>query len=361
MTSRSDRSIVRARLAAQGISVPSSATPADIVRRAMAMQGQDLASVTWSIGLRNPALSVRDVEHAFLEGSIVRSWPMRGTLHVVAPEDLRWMLGLTRDRLVRGSLARRAALGLREADLETARGAARDALTGGTALSRKDIYRCFDAAGVSTEGQRGYHTLWYLAQTGTLCIGPPSGREQTFALLDEWVTSNRDLEGDEALGELAVRYFRGHGPASIRDFAWWSSLTLTDARRGLARARDELDSRDRDGELLYFAHGQVGDGPRDGIRLLPGFDEYILGYQSRTPQLSTSDAGEIVPGGNGVFRGTIVEDGIVVGTWKRAASRGSAVVESRTFSAPSSRLRDGIARETARYASFFDRTRNSVP
>ncbi len=300
--------MVRGRLAAQMISTDSRESPASIVRWMTAMQAQDVASVTWSIGLRNPVLTRSDVDDAFLNGSIVRSWPMRGTLHAVAPEE---------------------------------------------------VYHVFEKAGVDTTGQRGYHTLWYLAQTSTLCLGPPSGSRATFALLDEWVPTSRTLERDEALGEFVFRYFRSHGPASIRDFARWSSTTLTEARLGLSVVQDQLDSVDRDGDILYFAAGISLELPRDRIRLLPGFDEYLLGYQDRSPQLSPDRASDIVPGGNGVFRGTIVDDGIVVGSWKRASPRkGQLQLKVQPFSTASARLNGGIAREECAYAAFFDGTRN---
>lgn len=353
MTAVADRALVRARLAAQEISTTSEWSPAAIVRWMTAMQAQDVPSATWSIGVRNPNLSLADVNRAFIEGSIVRSWPMRGTLHVVAPEDLRWILALTSERLIRGSLARRTALGLGEADLEHARTAAHEALTGGRSLPRNEMYRVFDHAGVATAGQRGYHILWFLSQTGTVIFGPPSGTTQTFALLDEWAPAQRELERDEALGEFVFRYFRSHGPASIRDFAWWSSTTLTEARTGLALARHQLDTVDRDGEPLYFAAGTSPDLPRDGVRLLPGFDEYLLGYRDRTPQLPASRADDIVPGGNGVFRGTVVEDGTVVGSWKRGPSRTGTALDIRMFSSTNSRIDRGISRAERDYSAFL--------
>ncbi len=352
MTAAADRALVRARMAAQEISTTSEWSPAAIVRWMTAMQAQDVASATWSIGLRNPKLSLADINRAFVDGSIVRSWPMRGTLHLVAPEDLRWILALTRERLIRGSLARRLALGLGEADLERARTAAHAALSGGRSRPRNAMYRVFDDAGVATTGQRGYHILWFLSQTGTLIFGPPSGTTQTFALLDEWAPVQRQLERDEAIGEFVLRYFRSHGPASIRDFAWWSSMTLTEARTGLALARHQLDSVDRDGEPLYFAADTALDFPRDGVRLLPGFDEYLLGYRDRTPQLPASRADDIVPGGNGVFRGTVVDDGTVVGSWKRTPSRTGVALDIRMFSSANSRIDRGISQAERSYSEF---------
>ncbi|GAA3742193.1 winged helix DNA-binding domain-containing protein [Leifsonia bigeumensis] len=348
-----DRRIVRMRLAAQRISASDLATPASVVRWMTAMQAQDFAGATWSIGLRLPGSTVADVDAAILDRSIVRSWPMRGTLHFVAAEDLRWMLSLTSERLVKGALARRAALGLDERLLEGARDASIAALEGGRILARDAMYEVFAGAGVSPDGQRGYHVLWYLSQTGTLCFGPPEGRQQTFVLAEEWIRNSRMLEREEALGEFVGRYFRSHGPASIRDFAWWSSTTLGDARVGLAVARDSLSSIERDGEPLYFAAGADPEPKRDGIRILPGFDEYLLGYQDRTPQLSAEHAERIVPGGNGMFQSTIVNDGLVVGTWRRTERARGVVVAAQPFSPLNATANKGFARESTAYARFL--------
>jgi hypothetical protein len=354
-----DRLIVRRRLAAQRIRSSGLSHPAEVVRWMTALQGQDLASATWSIGLRSPGTTQADVEAAFREGSIVRSWPLRGTLHVVLPEDLRWMLSLTTERLVRGSLARRTALDLDERQLETARDAAIGALRGGRALTRDGIYRVVEAAGVATSGQRGYHVLWFLSQTGTLCLGPQEGKQQAFVLLDEWAPAGRSLEREEALGEFVLRYLRSHGPASIRDFAWWSSTTLADARRGLALVRGSLSSIERDGEELFFVDD--GEPERDGVRLLPGFDEYVLGYQDRSPQLARIHADRVVPGGNGVFRSTVVDDGGIVGTWRRALSAKGVSLDSQSFSRFSGRVNDGIARRGTEFARFLQRPLVAAP
>ena len=169
-------------------------------------------------------------------GAIVRSWPLRGTLHLVAAEDLGWLLALTAPRMLATAATRRAALGLTESDVEHARGIATDVLSGRRVLSRRALLAALEASGVDTAGQRGYHLLGSLAQTGTLVLGPTEGAQQTFALLDECVMHPRRLERDEALGELALRYFRSHGPATARDLARWSGLTLADVRRGCRSA-----------------------------------------------------------------------------------------------------------------------------
>lgn len=348
-----DRRIVRLRLSAQRITSNEFTSAAEVVRWMTAMQAQDLPGALWSVGLRLPGSTEADVNAALRDGTIVRSWPMRGTLHLVAPEDLRWMLSLTTERLVRLAAARRAALELDERRLERARDAVIEALSGGRALRRDAMYEVFDRAGIRPDGQRGYHVLWHLAQTGTLCFGPPDGKQQTFALFDEWITRSRDLPREEALGEFVLRYFRSHGPATIRDFAWWSSLTLADARIGLAIARGDLSTIERNGDELYLADGADPEPGRDGIRMLPGFDEYLLGYQDRTPQLAPEHADVVVPGKNGLFFPTIVRDGEVVGTWKRTRRTKGVEILELPFAGAGAAARSGSAPSRAAYARFL--------
>jgi hypothetical protein len=343
--------LVRLRLASQRLSGARFDTPVEVVRWMTAMQAQDFAGAKWAVGLRTDSATDRDVEDALTRGEIVRSWPMRGTLHFVAAEDLGWMLAATSERLINGAAARRAALGLTMELLETARGAAIQALSGSRALTREQMHAVFETVGISPEGQRGYHVLWHLSQTGTLCFGPPKRTQQTFVLLDEWVPAPRRLDPDEAIAEWCLRYFRSHGPATIRDFAWWSSLTLTAARRALESVRDALDVLHVDGTEYFHAPG-LEAAPGE-VRALPGFDEYLLGYQDRAPQLAPEHAHTVTPGKNGVFKPTIVRDGFVVGTWKRSGTARQVRLQVQPFAKLSQRTRTGFVREAVRYGSFL--------
>ncbi|MCJ7711625.1 MAG: winged helix DNA-binding domain-containing protein, partial [Chloroflexi bacterium] len=225
------RRLVTMRLAAQGIAGTRRRTPGDVVHSMLAMQGQDFPGARWSIGLRG-RVTDDEVGAAFDAGAIVRSWPMRGTLHVVAAEDVGWMLQLMAPRVVAATATRRSQLGITAEDLERARDAAVSALEGNRALTREALLSALAATGIVVDAQRGYHFLGYLAQTGVIVLGPVAGRQQAFALLETWVRAPRRLERDEALGELARRYFRSHGPAAERDLARWSGLPLGDVRRG---------------------------------------------------------------------------------------------------------------------------------
>jgi hypothetical protein len=228
-----------------------------------------------------------------------------------------------------------------------------EALQGGNRLTRPEVMALLDGAGIPTAGQRGYHLVWYAAQTGLICFGPIEGKQQTFVLLDEWVPQSRQLAGDAALIELATRYFTSHGPATVNDFAWWGGLTLTDARRGLAGARGALVSEVIDGREFWSAdetHDRTTATPPSPLRLLPGFDEFLLGYKDRSDVLAPADAPFIVPGGNGIFKPTVVADGRVVGTWRKRATARTVHIEVTPFQ-PLGGLDEPLRHEAERVAA----------
>jgi hypothetical protein len=324
------------RLAAQRIAGVRPATPTEVVRRLTAVQGQDFPGAVTSVALRTADRRRKDVMAALDDGEIVRSWPMRGTLHLIAADDLHWMLEVLGPRALAGLAGRRQNLGLTEADAERARELVVGALEGGRSLRRVDLLAAIDVGGVPTTGQRGYHLLWFLAQTGTLCLGPTDEGEQMFVLLDEWVASPRRLDREEALGELALRYFSGHGPATVTDLVRWAGLTVRDVRTGLAVVRAELATLEVDGVeyLLDPATPERLAAHREearGLFLLPGFDEFVLGYGDRGAVLEPEFADRIVPGRNGVFRPTVVDDGRIVGTWQWTGRGANRVVTATPF------------------------------
>lgn len=347
------RELARLRLAAQRIAGPGMATVAEAAGWLTAMQAQDQYGILTSVALRTAAGTRDGVLAAFDTGEIVKSWPMRGTLHVVPAGDLPWMLRVTAPRVVRTAATRHAALGLDAAMLDRARELTVSALSGGRRLRRDDLFAAWNAGGVATDGQRAYHTLWHLAQTGTVCFGPTCGGDQLLVLVDEWIGSPRRPDRDEALGELASRYFRGHGPATVADFTRWTGLVAADVRTALAIAGPGLARLELDGTeyLMDERTPDLLDACRPdarGVFLLPGFDEYVIGYGDRGAMLPAEFAQRIVPGGNGVFRPTVVADGQVVGTW-RAAGRGAArTVEATPFTSFTDRVARAIPRVYAR-------------
>ncbi len=338
------------RLAAQRLVGPGHRTVAEAVGWMTALQAQDFPGACTSVALRTAGGDVTAVHAALDAGDVVRSWPMRGTLHLVPAVDLGWMLALGPPRIATTVARRHQQLGLADADVDQARRVAVAALEGGGRLLRRELMARWDHEGLSTEGQRGYHLLGHLATTGTLVLGPMQEGEQAFVLLDEWVPAPRRLEREEALGEWVLRYFRSHGPATVKDFCWWTRLRVADATVGLAVARPQLAAVEVDGvehlmdpatpDLLAQHLRQARD-----VLLLPGFDEYLLGYTDRSPVLAPEYAQLICPGGNGVFRPTVVARGQVVGTWRRTGRE--RTVEASPFTSFTTRTDAAIRRRAA--------------
>ncbi len=310
------------RLASQRISGNKLAQPEDVVRWMGACQAQDYHQALWAIGVRTDGLTISDVLRAIESGKILRTWPMRGTMHFVAAEDTKWMLQLSAARIIAADKRRLDQLGLDQATIEQCKDLFYEALQGGKRLPRPDMMQLLERKGIATAGGRGYHILWHSAQSGLICVGPMEGKQQTFALLDEWAPGARELSREEALAELAGRYFASRGPATLQDFGWWAGLTAADTRVALESVKPELVARVEGGKEYWLSNQAVpvADDSAQAV-LLAGFDEYLLGYKDRSAVLAAEHAPKIIPGSNGVFQPTIVWDGQVVGTWKRVIKR----------------------------------------
>lgn len=306
------------RLASQRIGAPGCDSAAAVVAHMGALQAQDHGNALWAIGLRVPGALAGDVRAAIDSHAVVRTWMLRGTLHFVAGADLRWMLALVGPRAIAAQAGRHRQLELDEAVFASCRKLLAKALCGVT-LTRGALFELLEAKGIATAGQRGIHILWRLAQDGLICFAAHEGKQPAFALLDEWLPdAGPAYPRDEALAILAQRYFTSHGPATVADFAWWAGLTLADARRGVAAAAG-LEQAGIGGKAYWMAHGAlVRPHVAGGVYLLPGFDEYLLGYKDRADVLAAQYADRIVPGGNGVFKPMIVVNGQIVGTWQRS-------------------------------------------
>jgi Winged helix DNA-binding domain len=324
-----------------------------------AMQAQDLASALWSLGLRLPGSTESDMLAALEQGHILRTWPMRGTIHLVPAEDAHWMLDLMGGRMLATSHRRRENLGLTQEDTDRATASLSDALSGGRRLTRSQALTTINEAGVTTEGQRGYHLLWYAALTGVTCIGPQVDGEQTFALLDEWVANPRRLDAREAAAELAFRFYRSHGPAPVTDFAGWTGLGLGVTRTALSDNDGRLTSVLVDGEEMWLTTELAADAealrPQRRVLALPGFDEFILGFKDRRLHIPEGRFDDIVPGGNGMFRATVVRGGVVRATWGRTLTATSVKVAVDPFEPMTGASRTGLDRVFVAYAAYLGR------
>ncbi len=336
--------IAAKRLQSQRIAGPKFDTPEEVVRWMGAIQAQDYGQAVWAVAVRMKRPSLVAVEKAIADRTILATWPMRGTIHFVPSEDAKWMVEtLAYKKAMRPSWHQKL-LGIDTVILEKVHKLVEDALKGGKRLSRPQLMELFENNNFPTKEQRGYLYLSHLAEKGLICQGPLEGKQQTFVLLDEWPPNAKKLERADAIAELARRYFTSHGPATLQDFANWTGLGITEARQGLEVAKDVLSAEQYD-EKDYWLSKEVAAHlkPPKGLHLLPGFDEFILGYKDRSAVLHADHARLIVPGNNGVFKPVIVLDGQVVGIWRRTIKKTSVEVAFGIFPAhtiPSEALED---------------------
>jgi hypothetical protein len=325
----------------------------DVVRWMGLVQAQDYLGALWAVGLRMPGATEAGVEQAIADREIVRTWPARGTLHFVSAADVRWMLDLLAPRVIARTQARYRQLGLDDAVFAHSRRVVIETLRGGQRLSRTAMYRVLESAQISPEGQRGIHILSRLAQEGLICLGPRDGKQPTFTLLEEWIPAATTRPRDEALAELARRYFTSHGPATLRDFVWWSGLTASDARFGLELARPHLVPEVID-EQTYWLLASLPPGAQvsQTVHLLPAFDEYLVGYRDRRAVLNPV-YGKQTNAGGGMLSPTILVNGQVTGTWSRSLKRGSVALTPNWFAEPNGAEEQALAAAASRYGAFL--------
>ncbi len=333
----------RLRLRTQGLvrpgDEPGPASPVEVVRRMVALQGQGLPAVLRAIAIRSrPGTTVDDVRAGFDAGELVRGWTQRGTLFATTPGDLAALVSLTGERVIHMSRRVHDAEGLDDAVVARAETVTREALAAsGTGISRAAMIDLWRGAGVPVEGQRGYHLIVALALRRVLHWGPFAGAQQlmvaTPAPGQGTVPSE---EPDAALRRIARSYFASRGPATADDLAWWLGLPKVPVRAAVAALREEEPDNivdvTVDGKVMLVGQGAGGHGPDDspvpdrvpglaepgGVVLVPGFDEIVLGYQNRDLVADAEAMRTVVPFTNGIFRPAVLLDGRLIGTWRRA-------------------------------------------
>jgi hypothetical protein len=350
--SRAD--VVAQRVVNQQLVRPRFATVPELVRWMGAIQAQDYRGGLWAAGARLADGDVAAVEKAIAARKIVRTWPMRGTLHFVPAGDARWMLRLLSARIVTGAAFRYRQLELDDAVFARSARLLEKALEGGRSLSRPEVYAVLERGGVSPAGQRGIHVIGHLSQQGLLCHGPRGERQPTFVLLEEWIRKSSTPTRDEALATLATRYFSSHGPATLSDFTWWSGLRVKEAREAVDSAGAKLAKQTLSGATFWSGAG--ASAPR-GIRrraavLLPPWDEYIVGYRDRAAavgHLSNHATERLKTVGSSL----VVIDGIVRGAWKITDRTRAARLVTDYWTRVTAAERRAVEEAARRYGRFF--------
>jgi winged helix DNA-binding protein len=345
--------IAERRLRNQQIATPGLRRPADVVTWFGAMQAQEYEPAKWALGLRMPdGTANTDVQRAIDDGRILRTHVMRPTWHFVTPADIRWLLELTAPRIHRILSYYNRALGLNARTLTRGTAVIERALAAGSHLTRAELSDCLQRARVPVAAERLARVVMHAELEGVICSGRQRERQFTYALLDERAPKARRMSRDEALATLGERFFRSHGPATIRDFAWWSGLTTADGKRAteMIRARREMI----DG-LTYWT---IGSSPRatarqQQVHLLPIYDEYLVAYRDRQavphgPSKIASSSTDSV-----TFQHAFVIAGHVAGTWRLTRSAKGIVIRAEALRRLNSAERSALTAAVQRFERFL--------
>jgi hypothetical protein len=300
------------------------AAPEAVLGHLGCAQAQDYAHGLWAVGVRQPGSTAATVEQALAGRRLVRTWLLRGTLHLAAAADVRWLLELVAPRLIARSATVYRQRELDAATISRSLQVFGQTLAGQPPQPRRVLAVALQQAGIRTDEQRLYSLLHRAVLERLICPATRAGAEPTYALLDDWLPPAPPLAAPDAVAELARRYFRSHGPATLADFAWWAGLPLGVARQGLEAAQPGLLAETIAGQTYWLPPPPAAWPPVLDAYLLPAFDEYLLAYQNREWVLDAAQAPRVLTV-NGIFRPIIVVDGRVAGTWQRPARPGGPV------------------------------------
>ena len=348
--------IAHRRLYNQFLSQQSFARPGELVQWLGAVQAQDYGAAKWALGLRLHGTTDAMIEQAFAGGEILRTHVMRPTWHFVTPTDIRWMLMLTAPRVLAASAYYFRLSELDDALFAKTNVALAQALQGGKQLTRSELASALEQAGIVVgDLLRLTYIIMRAELDAIICSGARRGKQFTYALLDERVPQSRVLDRDEALAGFALRYFTGHGPATLQDFVWWSGLTVADAKAALEMVSTQL-IREVIDEQNYWSSGSVmpASNQSQTAYLLPNFDEYTVGYADRSAIIDEADVSKFDMRGS-VLNNTIVLDGRVIGTWKRAMKKDSVIITPTLFTPLNETATRALVEAANRYGVFLSK------
>jgi hypothetical protein len=335
--------LLAARLAAQRLSDPPTASALETTRHLLAVQAQDPRAARLAIRARSRGGHSSDVDHALsVERSLIITWVNRGTLHLVAAEDEPWLHALTTPQLRTASDRRLSQEGVSQSDADRGLAAITKALGNHGPMTRSQIRVVLEQTGVPTAGQALIHVLLRATLDGLILRGPMIGSEHAFALASDWLGERPKIDRDAALGELTRRYLTAHGPANEHDLAKWAQLPLRDTRAGFKAIADQLHQRP--GGLLDLKRKPPPPLPR--ARLLGPFDPLLLGWRSR--ELVLGEAKEIITN-NGIIKAIALINGRADGTWTLRDGR----VQLSLWKPATSATRDTLHAETIAIETYL--------
>lgn len=335
------------RLAGQAYPSPEAA-----VAGLLAVQAENLAQASWAVAARCSGVTETAFRRLLDDGATLRTHVLRPTWHFVRPDDIRWLVELTAPRVRRTYDQLQRTLGLDGAALEVSRGVIVEALTGGLHLRREALGERLRDAGLPAEGQRLGVMLADAELAALICSGRADDGAETYALLEERAAGARRLDRTEALAEIVLRYFTGHGPATERDLAYWATLTLTDVRTGLREVAGRLEHVEHGGKTYWYGEPPPGgsDPLEPRAHLLQVLDEYHNGYQDSRYVL---DVAGIVPRGRGASVGMVLVDGQMVGGMRRTLGGGAVTFDLDLFRDLAVDELEALEAAAGRYGKFL--------
>lgn len=300
--------VVRTRLVSQQLRSPVAASVEDALKNLLAVQAQEYPYARWSLAQRTADATANDVDQAMAGGSVLRTHILRPTWHFVHSTDLPWLRALSAPRLHKANAITYSRTGIDAGTAARSTDVLAAALEGGRQLTRDQLAAELKRAGFAARGLALAYLIMHAEINGVIVSGAPvrsaSGAlRQTYAVFSERVgpASADPLSREESLAALARRYFRSRGPATVRDCADWSGMTMADVRLGLALALEDdpaaLQRAEIGGATFYFnaesshpfspdssagpdSSTDVGAGSAGRIDLIQCYDEYVMGYSA---------------------------------------------------------------------------------
>ncbi len=329
-------------------------SPAELVSWFGAVQAQDFPSAKWVIGQRLQNATDAAIEEAFNEGKILRTHVMRPTWHFVHPDDIRWMLGLTAPQVKRLMTYYNRILNLDEALFKKTQAIFIKALEGKKQLTRTALAESLAHHGLPIKGQALGHIVMWAELDGVICSGSRIGKQLTYMLLEERVPKTKELSRDESLALLTKKYFQSHGPATMKDFAWWSGLTSADVKRGIELNTLTLHS-DQVEEKKYYFFPVLPKPTKGDLYLLPNYDEYTIAFKERELFFDPEKSKKLPPVGRAVaFSHTMVKDGRIIGMYRREVAKNTIVITPKFFNTPTKEETEGLEKAGEKYEKFLD-------
>jgi hypothetical protein len=341
------------RLTSQKVEKSEFTSPQEIVSWMGAMQAQDYLMAKWAVGIRLLNSTDDTIVNAFNKGEIIRTHLMRPTWHFVSANDVYWMLELTAPQIKPLTKTRDKQLELTEEIFAKSNKVIERALANGVSLTREELTEEFHKVKIKTDNNRLSHLLLRAELDGLVCSGPIKGNKHTHSLLCNRVPNKKMLTRDEALAELAMRYFTSHYPATLRDFVWWSGLSVSDARKALDYVKSNFISETIGTETYWFTNSSSNThSDKATVHLLPAFDEFLISYKDRSASLSFIHNKKTIFD-NGIFRPVIVVNDQVIGLWKRTTNKAKVIVDVYCFQPQNKSLLNTMEKAVLSFGSFL--------